>query len=804
MKISIDWLGDFIALDKTPEALSDVLTMSGLEVEGLSDFESIAGGLNGLCIGEVRTCVPHPNADKLKLTAVDVGKAELLSIVCGAPNVAAGQKVVVATVGAVLHPIEGAPFKIKKAKIRGEKSEGMICAEDEIGLGAEHDGIMVIDTDLPNGTPAAAYFEVTTDKVLEIGLTPNRADAASHYGVARDLSACLDKPIKFPDLTKFKPTIPQNHIAIAVENTEACPRYAGIFLSGLRISPSPDWLKNRLKALGLTPINNVVDVTNYVLHSLGQPLHAFDANKIEGQKIIVKTLPAQTPFVTLDGQTRQLHANDLMICDTQKPLCIAGVFGGLSSGVTAQTKNIFLESAYFSPAYVRKTAQRHTLKTDASFRFERGTDPNMPPKAAKWAAILIKSLAGGEYSEIVDVYPNPIQNFYVEAEYKNINRLIGEEIKPAEAKKILKNLEIDVISETSEKLHLSVPPYRVDVRQEADIIEELLRIYGYDNIDVSPALGADYLAPTPEKDAGRLQLSVRQMLAGGGLQEIMTNSITNSRYTEILPDLAPKKSISILNALSADLNALRQTLLCNALETVAHNLNRRQNDLHFFEFGKVYSKENGEYTEKQRLSLCYTGNEHPESWRLPAKPSDFYVVNEQILKIFTLLGIRDYNTETLSASASFSYGLTYKHGKQILGKVGETPTALLNHFGIRQAVFYAELDWDVLLSLFTPQTYYQEISRFPQVRRDLSLVMDKNQTFAEIKALASKSAGGLLKKINVFDIYEGNKLEENQKSYSVSFILESSEKTLSDKAIDKTMSRLMRAFEKEMNILIRK
>lgn len=805
MKVSIDWLREFVNIEESMDEISHALTMVGLEVEGEEVFESIEGGLNGLVIGEVLTCEPHTNADKLSVTTVDIGAEAPSPIVCGAPNVAAGQKVVVATVGTTLYPSGGESFKIKKAKIRGEVSQGMICAEDEIGLGASHNGIMVLDTDLPNGTPAADYFEIKNDMVLEIGLTPNRVDAASHYGVARDVKALYNRELKFPDLSGFKPDITDRPIKLDIRNVEACPRYSGVTVSNITVKASPDWLQNRLKAIGLSPINNVVDITNYVLHSLGLPLHAFDADKIIGDTIVVDTLPANTPFVTLDGEERKLNEKDLMICNTEKPMCIAGVFGGLESGVSESTTSIFIEGAYFSPDYVRKTSQRHLLKTDAAFRFERGTDPNMTVKAVQWAALLVKELAGGEISsEVVDFYPTPVKNFEVDVKYKHINRLIGKDIAKEEVREILANLDIEVQSETEEALNVSVPPYRVDVQREADVIEEILRVHGYDSIEVEEDMGATFLAGTPDTDPDLLRAKVSEMLAGGGMQEMMTNSITNSKYAEVLDEIDADKNVVILNALSADLDVMRQTLICNGLEVIAHNINRRQNDLRFYEFGKTYqTKGERAYTEGWKLNLYTTGNQNTESWRMETRPSDFYVINEQVLKIFSLLGIEKYTTENLESSA-FAYGISYIVNGKSAANIGLLNKKLATHFDVKQDVFCAELDWDLLVKAFKVNVTYKEISRFPEVRRDLSLVIDKALSFAKIEETAFKTERKLLKSMNVFDVYEGDKLEEGQKSYSVSFTLQSFDKTLNDKAIDKTMQRLMGAFERELNVLIRK
>ncbi len=587
MKISYNWLKQHIDLSETPEEISAKLTKAGLEVESVDEFESIKGGLKGLVIGQVLTCEKHPGADKLSKTTVDVGNGTILPIVCGAPNVAAGQKVVVALVGTTMYPATGEPFKISKAKIRGEVSEGMICAEDEIGLGASHEGIMVLDTTLPLGTPAAEYFKIENDFTIEIGLTPNRADAASHLGVARDLKALLKRELK-----TFEPKVTPSgtsKVEVVVENKEACPRYAGLTISGLTVRESPDWLKNRLKAIGLNPINNIVDSTNYILHDLGQPLHAFDLEKIKGNKIIIKTVSKDTEFITLDGVKRKLSDKDLMICDSEKPMCIAGVFGGQESGVSAATKSIFLESAYFSPDFVRKTSQFHGLKTDASFRFERGTDPNMPVTALLKAAQLIVEIAGGTISSAVtDIYPELVKDFKVKTSFSYITRLIGKSLEKSLIKEILTGLNIKIDSEKEDELQLSVPPYKVDVQRPADIVEEVVRIYGYDNIELSDRLSAAYLADFPEKDKDKLQKLVGSMLAGSGFNEIITNSMTKPAYAEFLG--ITDKSVEVMNKLSEELGVMRQSLLFSGLEIWNYNINCRKKDFKFFEFGKIYLK----------------------------------------------------------------------------------------------------------------------------------------------------------------------------------------------------------------------
>ena len=802
MKISIDWLKDFIEINHTPEELDHILTMSGLEVEGLEKFESVKGGLKGVVVGEVLTCTSHPNAEKLSVTTVDVGESEVLPIVCGAPNVAAGQKVLVATVGTTLFFADGESLKIKKAKIRGEVSQGMICAEDELGIGTSHAGIMVLDTDLPNGTPAADYLELKEDNVLEIGLTPNRADAASHYGVARDLKVLLDSPLKQAGKEELNITNKDLPIEIIVENTEACPRYSGITISGMQVKPSPQWLQNRLRAIGLSPINNVVDATNYILHGYGQPLHAFDAAKIKGNKVIVKTLAEGTPFVTLDEKERKLASTDLMICNEEAPMCIGGVFGGLESGVTDETTSIFLESAYFDPGFIRKTSQFHTLKTDASFRFERGTDPNMTVKALTIAANLIAELTGGYISsDIVDVYPNPISNFEVLVKYKNINRLIGKDIEKSQVKSILTGLEIEILEETDTELKISVPPYRVDVQREADVIEEILRMYGYESIEVSQNLNSDFLANSPEKDFDLFKSRISQMLAGAGFQEIMTNSLTNSKYTGYLESLSADNHVTMLNALSEDLDVMRQTMYFSALEVVSHNINRRQTDLKLFEFGKTYKKVDGKYKEKPLLTITMSGMDYPESWQVKQQETTFHKISGIVSRILDRFNFTSPNVTELEEEA-FGFGLSFQNNNKTIAKVGLISPWLAKKFGISQKVYYAEIDWNYIVNNYNPFIQYKEIPKFPEVRRDLSLVMSKSTTFSQIEQVALKTERKILKSVNVFDIYEGENLGDGKKSYSVSFILHDLQKTLQEKQINKTMDRLMDAFERELDIVI--
>ncbi len=806
MKISINWLKEFIDFPESAEAVADRLTLSGLEVEGIAQYDQIKGGLAGLVIGEVLSAEKHPNADRLTVTQVDIGE-KVVPIVCGAPNVATRQKVVVAKTGSTLYPAQGEPFEIKKTKIRGEVSEGMICAEDEIGLGTSHAGIMVLDTALPNGTPAAQYFNIVSDTVLEIGLTPNRADAASHLGVARDLKALYKKEIRRPSVEDFKVDHPHLPIKVKVENTEACPRYSGVTLQGVSVKPSPGWLQARLKAIGVGPINNVVDATNYVLHELGQPLHAFDADAIAGKEIIVKTLPAGSVFTTLDEKERKLQADDLMICNAEEGMCIAGVFGGIKSGVKESTQNIFLESAYFSPEYIRKTVQHHGLKTDASFRYERGTDPEITVYALKRAALLIKALAGGTISsEIVDIYPAKVPDFEISISYRNVDRLIGKKIEREEIKAILRWLDITVVGETADGLTLSVPPYRVDVQREADVIEEILRIYGYDNVETGEYLSADFLASFPEMDPDILQNKIGEMLVGNGFYEIITNSLTKPSYNQALP--TGQASVEIVNKLSEDLGELRQSLLFTGLEVVAYNVNHRQKNLKFFEFGHTYHKRNGKYLEKKQLAIYMTGQAQSESWMASSDEISFHHLSSIIRKIFNRFGISDPSQNMLE-EPSFSYGLSYSEGGKLMAKAGKIQKQLASLAGVKQPVFYAIIEWPVLIDKMSStgpkeRLLYQEISKFPEVRRDLSLVLDKHVRFNDVERVAKENSNHLVKEINVFDLYEGENIGANKKAYALSFILQDQDKTLTDKAIDHTMNRLIAVFEKELGAVIRK
>lgn len=806
MKISYNWLKELIDIQESAEEIGKVLTATGLEVEGIDPVERVEGGLEGIVIGEVLTCEPFTVKEKtLHLTTVDIGTGVPSNIVCGAANVAAGQKVVVATVGATIHPTGGEPFTIAKRKVYGHPSEGMICAEDEIGLGASHAGIMVLDTDLPNGTLAAEYFGLLPDYVIEIGLTPNRADAASHLGVARDVKAVLNRALKMPAVENFTVADTTSPIEVSVENAEACPRYAGVTITGLTVTESPDWLKDKLKAVGVRPINNVVDITNYICHELGQPLHAFDAAKIIGNKVIVKTLPAGTPFMTLDGVERKLSDRDLMICNAEEPMCIGGVFGGTKSGVSEQTTGIFLEAAYFSPARIRKTGTFHGLKTDASFRFERGTDPNLPVYALKRAALLIQEVAGGQVtSEIVDIYPNPIPNHEVNVKYKNVDRLIGKVLDRELIKRILTSLDIQIQNETPEGFLASVAPYRVDVTREADVIEEILRIYGFDNIELSENLATDFLSGFPIVDPDRQKLRIANLLAANGFNETMANSLTKPVYNDAVRASLPGEDVVMLNPLSEDLSVMRQTMLFSGLESLAYNLNRRQRDLRICEFGKTYHRVESKYKELSHLVLLMAGNQRAESWLAKDQKLAFHDLAGMVHLVLNAFRVQQVEKQEIQDKTIFEYGLTYTLKKKPVVSFGQVKGKLTKLADIKQPVFYADFDWAYLLKQYNDKVRFTEVSKFPEVRRDLSLVLDKTVTFEQIRQTAHKYERELLTNINVFDVYEGENIGTDKKSYSVSFTLQDEAQTLTDKVIDKTMQKLMMAFEKDLNAVIRK
>lgn len=815
MKISLNWLKEYLKIDLDVEEICQILTSIGLEVAGYEQIESIKGGLKGLVIGEVKTCEAHPDSDHLHITTVDLGDGRLTPIVCGAPNVAAGQKVVVATIGTVLYDGDK-EFVIKKSKIRGQESEGMICAEDEIGIGHDHNGIIVLPQSAETGMPAAEYYGITSDYAIEIDITPNRVDGASHLGVARDLAAYLkqsrDINYSLPSVEAFAPDCNTAGLTIEVLRPEACPRYAGVCIEGVEVKESPEWLRTRLKAIGLNPINNIVDITNFILFELGQPLHSFDKDKVKGNKVIIRSFPTGTPFVTLDGIERKLDENDLMVCNTEEPMCIAGVFGGLESGITEKTTNVFLESACFDPVFVRKTARRHGINTDASFRFERGTDPNVVIYALKRAALLIKELAGGKItSDIIDIYPNPIQDFEVEVKYAHIDRLIGKQIGKENIKKILKSLEIKIVREDDEKLMLLIPPYRVDVRREADVIEDILRIYGFNNIEV-PAKVNSTLSYSEKPDDYRLKNVIGDLLAANGFNEIMNNSLTKAAYFEGLETYKPENTVMLFNPLSSDLNAMRQSLLFGGLETIAYNINRKSHNLRLFEFGKVYTfhKKEGDnhlkqYQEENRLALFISGHKNTASWNSREVSSDFFTLKTYGEMILSRLGLQsDYLTTEENNQDIFREGLDYSQNGKHLLSIGVVSSKLLKAFDIDQDVFYADFSWENILKTLKSHTItFRPLPKFPAVKRDLALLLDKKISFKEVKEIALRTEKNLLKNVSLFDVYEGEKLGADKKSYAVSFTLQDDEKTLTDKQIDKIMNKLIGTYKHLLQAEIR-
>ncbi len=810
MKISYNWLKQFIKIDWNAEKTGELLTDLGLEIEGIETYESVKGGLKGIVIGEVLTCEQHPNADRLKVTTVDIGADAPVQIVCGAPNVAAGQKVPVATIGTTLYTAEGEAWKIKKGKIRGEESHGMICAEDELGLGESHDGIMVLDTDLKVGTLASEVFEIENDSVFEIGLTPNRADAMSHHGVARDLKAgLLQKDVQLelitPSVSSYHVDARSLKIDVDVQDKEKAPRYCGVTISGLKVEDSPSWLQHRLKSIGLAPINNIVDITNYVLHELGQPLHAFDANKIAGNKIEVKTCTAGTKFTTLDEVERDLHEDDLMICDAEKPLCIAGVFGGINSGVTENTTNIFLESAYFNPVSVRKTAKRHALNTDASFRFERGIDPNNTEYALKRAALMIVEIAGGEISsDISDTYVNKINDFEVRLSFDNAKKLIGEEIPRETIKSILTSLEIKVNNVTETGLGLTVPAYRNDVQREADIIEEILRVYGYNNVGTTEKLNASISNSSRFEDY-KLQNIIGNQLASQGFFEIMANSLTTPKYMTLSEQLNADHNVEMLNPLSSDLGVMRQSLLFSGLEAVAYNINRKRSDLKLFEFGKTYHQYSEQREEYKHLSLFVTGNKSDEYWDPKAQlsPSDFFYLKGTVETILQRLGLNRLKSSPIKSDL-FSEGMSLSVGKLKMVDFGLVKKSVLKHFGISQNVLFADFNWDNVLEMAKHNSIkFKAIPKYPEVRRDFALLIDNSVSFEDIFTISKQTEKQLLKNINLFDVYEGKNLPAGKKSYAVSFTIQDENKTLTDKQIDKIMSKLQTNFETKLGAELR-
>ena len=806
MKISYNWLKQFLKIDWEAQKTGELLTDLGLEVEGINHFESVKGGLEGVVVGQILTCDKHPNADKLKITTVAVGAGAPLKIVCGAPNVAKGQKVAVATIGTKLHMYNSQELVIKMGKIRGEESQGMICAEDELGLGPNHDGILVLSDALIVGTPCAKIFEIENDEVFEIGLTPNRADAMSHFGVARDLKAgLLQKGIKkeliTPSLSHFTITNRALKIDVSVEHNELAPRYCGVTISNLIVQPSPDWLKNRLRAIGLTPKNNLVDATNYVLHELGQPLHAFDASKIKNNKIIVKTLPEGTLFTTLDGIERKLDAEDLMICDAEKPLCIAGVFGGIESGVTENTTAIFLESAYFNPVSIRKTAKRHGLNTDASFRFERGIDIENVEYCLRRAALLIKEIAGGDItSDIVDIYPKKKEDYQVFLTFDKINKLIGQEIPTDNIKTILASLEIRIKNVSESGLGLSIPFYRVDVQREVDVIEEILRVYGYNNVKSNKKLNAS-IAHSSRFEDYKIQKIIGDLLVAKGFYEVMTNSLSSPSFDEWAQ--FPEDAIKILNPLSQDLSILRQSMLFSGLEAVSHNNNRQNHDLKFFEFGKTYHKNGSSTREEKHLCLFLTGNLNEDSWTMSSRKTDFSFLRSLVETVFKRLGIANFDSKLVEQSI-FSEGVFFQQGKEELVNFGVIKKEILKKMEIKQEVLFADFNWDAILKFVSGNTIiFKEIPKYPEVKRDLALLLDEAVSFNQVENVALSTEKKLLKEITLFDVYNGENLPDGKKSYAVSLILRDEKSTLTDKQIDKTMQKLQQQFREELGAEIR-
>ena len=811
MQISYNWLKQFIKLDTTPEETSEILTNLGLEVEGIESFESLKGGLKGVVVGHVIACEQHPNADKLRITKVDLGNGEApVQIVCGAPNVAVGQKVPVATIGTVLYDKEGNEFTIKKGKIRGEESFGMICAEDELGLGEGHDGILVLSDKLKPGTPASEVFEIYTDSVFEIGLTPNRADAMSHWGVARDLRAGLVqlKPhntyseLITPSVSKFKVEKRTLKYDLIVDDIKQVPRYCGVTISGIEVKPSPAWLQNQLKAIGITPKNNIVDATNYILHELGQPLHAFDASRIKGNKIIVKNATAGSKFITLDGVERTLHEEDIVICDENHPLCLAGVLGGQHSSVTENTSAIFLESAYFNPVSIRKTAKRHGISTDASFRFERGIDPSITSYALKHAAILITEIAGGEItSDITDLYPKKIEDFSVFLNYNQVNKILGEEIPNETIKKILVSLDIKITNITDKGIGLSIPPYRVDVHREIDVIEEILRVYGFNNIKTGSKINAT-IANSSKTDDHKVQNIVADQLVSQGFYEIMANSLTTAQYSELVEDLNKSHQVHILNPLSSDLAIMRQSLLFGGLESIAYNINRKNADLRYFEFGKTYAKTLTGFEEYKHLALFATGNESPNNWNIASKPVDFFLFKGYIDAILNRLGLTKINTQPLD-SKMFSEGISYFLGDRKIVSFGTVTKNILKHFDIKQEVYFADFNWTSILNVVSSKIKFAEISKYPVVKRDLALLLKEDVSFSDVHRIVKLTDKNLINDVSLFDVYEGDKLPQGTKSYAISIKLQDKDKTLTDSQIEKIMGKIQQQLQTEMGAELR-
>lgn len=820
MKISLNWLRQYADIVLTDAEIADLLTDIGLEVEGTTQVESIRGGLRGLVIGEVMTCQKHPNADKLSLTTVNIGNERLLNIVCGAPNVAAGQKVVVATEGATLYPSEGEPFTIKKGKIRGEASEGMLCAEDEIGLGKSHDGIMVLAADAPVGEPYAQYIGVTTDTVLDINLTPNRSDAMGHLGVAFDVAAAVQiqkqqaNQFRKPDVGAFANLVNTNALPmqVTVADAKSCPRYTGICIKGVRVGASPTWLQNRLKSIGATPINNIVDITNFVLHTLGQPLHAFDYDAIGGQKIVVQTLAQGTKFTTLDGTERTLHADDLMICNgAGDGLCIAGVFGGQHSGVKETTTNIFLESAHFNPTQIRRTSMRHNLRTDAATRFEKTTDANQTLYALQCAVLLILELAGGEVaSPVIDLYPAPVERVNVSLLYSNIDRLLGLQIPHHDIQQILGALDMEILKESKDGVVVSIPTNKIDVTREADVIEEILRIYGYNRIE-TPKMLSSVLSFEQKPNPIRVKNTISDLLASNGFNEMMATSMTQSAYFKNLLPVAESELVYVNNTSNQHLDVMRPTMLLSGLEAIIHNQNRQHSDLKLFEFGKIYTQPAPQqYSEVQHLAMFLTGEQSPSNWlQKNTATVNFYTLKAFVELILQRLGIAagSYQTTPIADdNATWVYGLSYHRGKQNLVSFGRVQPSITVGMDIKQAVFYADFQWETILKIIEKnKIQFRSLPKFPSVRRDLAMVVDKQVKFAQILEIAQKQGKKLLKETTLFDVFDDAKyVGEGKKSYAVSFVFQDEEKTLRDQDIEGVMGQLMNALEQQVQAVIRK
>ena len=820
MNISYNWLKEYVDFDLSPLDLAEALTSIGLEVGGVEEIQTIKGGLEGLVIGEVLTCEPHPNSDHMHVTTVNVGTGDPVQIVCGAPNVAAGQKVVVATIGTKLYAGDEC-FTIKKSKLRGIDSCGMICAEDEIGIGTDHSGIIILPDDVVVGTPAKDYYNIKSDFVIEVDITPNRADACSHYGVARDLYAYLVQrgiptQLHLPSVDAFQVDNNDLDISVTVENGEACPQYAGVTIKDVTVKESPDWLQDKLRVIGLRPINNIVDITNFILFAYGHPMHCFDADKIKGNQIIVKTMPEGTPFVTLDGVERKLSDKDLMICNAEEPMCIGGVFGGLESGTTEETKNVFLECAYFHPTWIRKTARRHGLSTDSSFRYERGIDPNNTLYILKLAALMVKELAGGTISsEIKNVVCKEFPPFRVELTYQRVNDLIGKNIPAETVKSIVKSLEMRVVVETAEGLTLDVPQYRVDVQRDCDVIEDILRIYGYNNVEIPTTLKSSLVAETETDKSNKLQNLVAEQLVGAGFHEIMNNSLTKAAYYEGLASYPAENLVRLMNPLSSDLNVMRETLLFGGLETIARNANHKNPDLKLFEFGNCYyfreDKRNAEkalapYSESYHLAMWLTGKDKQGSWIHADEENNAYMLKAYVENIFGRMGlrVRDLAIENLSADIYASAIVVKTHGGKRLAMIGSVTRKVLKQFDIDNDVYFADINWiEVMRSIRNQKVSFKELPKFPAVRRDLALLVDKSIQFAQIEKVAYDTDRKLIKAVSLFDVYEGKHLEPGKKSYAVSFTLQDENQTMNDKVIEKVMQKLVKNLEDKVGAKLR-